>query len=58
MCRHATDGSDCYLCYGTGHLASLGVTLNNLFDVAASMTAFVVAAWIWTTFHRLLSIPV
>lgn len=46
-----------HLSNGTGHITSLRVTLNNLLDIAASMAAFVVAAWVGAAFHSLFSIP-
>lgn len=57
LCTCAANGGECYLGNSTGDVASLGVALHNLFHVAASMTAFVITAWVWAAFDRLLPIP-
>ena len=47
-----------YLGNGAGDFPCFGITLNNFLHIAASMAAFVVAAWVRTPLHCLLSIPV
>lgn len=57
VCTFAANDGVCYLCNSTGDIASLGVALHNLFHIAASMTAFVITAWVWAAFDCLLPIP-